>query len=399
MVPLPKHNSIMSHPFQFIHSNFFISVLTRTYDILFPLNRRSDNINLYLLSLPRICPPPLADFIQLNGKIVRIVKQIVLAHFFKDKSHIIGKILFYGVRIDLYNSAGINCAHINRNKPVPEPEKVIRQQIDGLFSRFLCDRSFLSDSTVRENPDVVETGYEAAFDYEAVLALEPDVVLAYTVSSVEPPYLSRLRSLGVRVFILYDHLEHHPLARAEYVRLAGALTGRQELADSVFNDVSEKYLALAASVSGTAASAGKTRVLLNLPYSDMWYVPGAESYMSCLIRDAGGMVLGAEPGSSESSVISMEKAYDLSRDADFWLNTGNCTSRNQIEAIHPLFSRFGPMSSPHSVFNNVARVNEAGGNDFWESGAVHPELILSDLISIFGGKAGKGTLHYYVEVE
>ena len=258
---------------------------------------------------------------------------------------------------------------------------------------------FLSDSTVRENPDVVETGYEAAFDFEAVLALEPDVVLAYTVSSVEPPYLSRLRSLGVRVFILYDHLEHHPLARAEYVRLAGALTGRQELADSVFNDVSEKYLALAASVSGTAASAGKTRVLLNLPYSDMWYVPGAESYMSCLIRDAGGMVLGAEPGSSESSVIYMEKAYDLSRDADFWLNTGNCTSRNQIEAIHPLFSRFGPMSSPHSVFNNVARVNEAGGNDFWESGAVHPELILSDLISIFGGKAGKGTLHYYVEVE
>lgn len=56
-------------------------------------------------------------------------------------------ILFYGVRIDLYNSAGINCAHINRNKPVPEPEKVIRQQINGLFPRFLCDRSFLSDNT------------------------------------------------------------------------------------------------------------------------------------------------------------------------------------------------------------------------------------------------------------
>lgn len=260
---------------------------------------------------------------------------------------------------------------------------------------------FLSDSTVRENPDVVETGYEAAFDFEAVMALKPDVVLAYTVSSVEPPYLSRLRSLGVRVFILYDHLEHHPLARAEYVRLAGALTGRQELADSVFNDVSEKYLSLAASVSGTAANGSReaVRVLLNLPYSDMWYIPGAENYMSYLIRDAGGIVLGARPGRSESSVISLEKAYGLSRDADFWLNTGSCTTRSQIETAHPLFSRFGPMRSPHSVFNNVARVNEAGGNDFWESGAVHPELILSDLISIFGGTAQDGTLHYYIEVE
>jgi hypothetical protein len=34
--------------------------------------------------------------------------------------------------------------------------------------------------------------------------------------------------------VLYDHLEDHPLARAEYVRLFGALTGRIDKADSFF---------------------------------------------------------------------------------------------------------------------------------------------------------------------
>ena len=271
---------------------------------------------------------------------------------------------------------------------------------------------FLSDRTLAENPALVEVGDEAAFDYEAVMKLKPDVVLAYTVSSVEPQYIARLRSLGVRVFIIYDHLEHHPLARAEYIRLAGALTGRRAQADSVFNAVCEKYVSLAAAVSPRAVDAGmevasgrehsgrRVKVLMNLPFSDMWYVPGEDNYMSYLIRDAGGEVLGARKGRSSSSVISVEEAYRLSREADFWLHPGSCTTRDRITEIHPLFSRFGPMKRPRSIFNNVAQSNASGGNAFWESGAVHPELILSDLIAIFNGDAsGCSRLHYYIEVE
>lgn len=273
---------------------------------------------------------------------------------------------------------------------------------------------FLSDPELKGRQDLAEVGYDATFDYEMVMRLDPDVVLAYSVSSVEPQYVSRLRSMGISVFVLYDHLEQHPLARAEYVRVAGALTGARDVSDSLFRSVSEKYMGMAAAVADSigrrpeSGSAGgpildshvRPGVLLNLPYSDMWYVPGAENYMSALIRDAGGEVLGAAKGSAASSVISVEDAYRLSRKADFWLNTGNCTSRKQIESLHPLFPRFGPMRRTHSVFNNVARVNAAGGNDFWESGAAHPEMILSDLIAIFRGEAGDGSaLHYYIEVE
>ena len=56
-----------------------------------------------------------------------------------------------------------------------------------------------------------EVGYEAAPDYERILSLHPDLVITYTVSSVLPTYIVKLRSLGVRVLILYEHLEPDPL--------------------------------------------------------------------------------------------------------------------------------------------------------------------------------------------
>jgi iron complex transport system substrate-binding protein len=35
------------------------------------------------------------------------------------------------------------------------------------------------------------------------------------------------------------------------------------------------------------------------------------------------------------------------------------------------------------VYNNNARVTNQGGNDYWESGVIHPHVILKDLIKIF----------------
>ena len=61
---------------------------------------------------------------------------------------------------------------------------------------------------------VHDVGYEASMDYETIMRLDPDLVLAYKVGDAEPPYLTKLRSLGIPVLVLYDHLEQHPLARA-----------------------------------------------------------------------------------------------------------------------------------------------------------------------------------------
>lgn len=241
---------------------------------------------------------------------------------------------------------------------------------------------------------VPDIGYEAALDYEKILQIKPDLLVTYVVSGAEPQYITKLRSLGVPVLVLHDHLENHPLARAEYVRLFGALTGRMEQADSVFSDVRERYENLAASVSGNK----RVKVLLNIPYADAWYIPGADNYMSQLVRDAAGEVIGAEADATKSRVISLEDAYRLSRNADIWLNPGHCRTREQLAAVHQLFPSFGPLANGLPIYNNTLRITPEGGNDFWESGAVRPDLILEDLIKVFHS-GGDGDLNYYFRLE
>ncbi len=251
---------------------------------------------------------------------------------------------------------------------------------------------FVSDSLVRMRAR--EVGYEAQPDYEGILSLRPDLLLTYTVSSAEPPYIQKLRSLGIRVLVLYDHLESSPLARAEYVRLFGALAGRRAEADSAFAAVRDRYLAR------VRHPARPVKVLMNIPYGDQWFIPGDANFLSQLVRDAGGEILGAARG-VESSTVSVEEAFALAADADCWLHPGWCRTKDQLRSVHPLFADFPVLAK--SVYNNTLRQTPGGGNDYWESGAARPDLILEDLCAIFSACQGTSpvpadSLHYYLEV-
>jgi iron complex transport system substrate-binding protein len=248
--------------------------------------------------------------------------------------------------------------------------------------------------------DVADIGYEASPDYERIAALHPDLLLAYEVSGAKSQFILKLETLGIPVLVLHEHLEGHPLARASYIRFFGALTGRMHEADSVLEAVSFNYLSLTDSVRQNIHK--KRKVLVNIPYNDAWYIPGEGNYLSQLVRDAGGEVLGSKPGQASSSIF-IENAYSLSKEADLWLNVGWCRSLEQLEGINPLFPNmltnirnnasergYDPSSV---VWNDNLRANPHGGNDFWESGVVHPDIILRDLVSVFSGSPAPTT--YY----
>ena len=246
--------------------------------------------------------------------------------------------------------------------------------------------AYVSDPEVQAH--AVDVGYDAALDYETILKLRPDLVLTYAVSAAEPPYLQKLRDLGIRTAVIHEHLESHPLARAEYIKFFGLLTGRKERADSLFADIRDRYLSL------VKESDAPKSVLVNIPYADQWYIPGGDNYMTRLIHDAGGVVLGAVPGRFESSVISVEKAYELAQEADCWLNPGWCATKAQLRSVHPLFAYFPVLGK--SVWNNTKQSTPGGGNAFWETGPAHPDLILEDLRAIFDGTSVPG--NYYLPV-
>ena len=247
--------------------------------------------------------------------------------------------------------------------------------------------AYVSDPEVQAH--AVDVGYDAALDYETILNLRPDLVLTYAVSAAEPPYLQKLRDLGIRTAVIHEHLESHPLARAEYIKFFGLLTGRKERADSLFADIRDRYLSL------VKESDAPKSVLVNIPYADQWYIPGGDNYMTRLIHDAGGVVLGAVPGRFESSVISVEKAFELAQEADCWLNPGWCATKAQLRSVHPLFADFPVLGK--SVWNNTKQSTPGGGNAFWETGPAHPDLILEDLRAIFDGTEVPG--YYYFQLE
>ena len=241
---------------------------------------------------------------------------------------------------------------------------------------------------------VAEVGYDEMPDYEKIISLNPDVVLAYQTGSTVPAYVTKLRSLGVRVFMVYDNFENHPLARAEYIRLHACLAGQPAKADSIFNGICDRYNAISERLKDVQIR----KVLMNTPYADQWFIPGQSSYMARFIQDAGGEILGSKEG-RESSVISVEQALNLAAQADLWLHPGILKSKDALLKEHPLFSSFSVIDKPHSLWNNTLRSNNAGGNDFWEGGAVNPDLILKDLAMILHPELFEGELTYYLELE
>lgn len=250
---------------------------------------------------------------------------------------------------------------------------------------------YVYSAPVRER--ACEIGFDAALDYERILSLKPDLLVTYSVSGAVPQYVSKLRNMGLQVLVLSDHLERHPLARAEYVRLYGRLTGQSSVADSVFAMVRRRY----ENVAADSLTRTRVPVLMNVPYGDIWYVPGADSYMARLVYDAGGEILGSVKGIA-SGTITIENAYHLSQKADIWLNPGNCRTRDELRSLHQLFPDFGPLAENAPIYNNILRVAPGGGNDFWESGAMRPDLILKDIRKIIvhaqGGPAADSLVFF-----
>lgn len=249
--------------------------------------------------------------------------------------------------------------------------------------------AFVYDGNFRElitKGVIHDIGSETAPDYEKILSLKPDLILAYGVSGSDNSYIRKFRSLGVKVLVINDYLENDPLAKLEYIKLFGALTGRQAAADSIFGRKSLDYLRvkkLVEDATGQGGSAGnRTKVLMNLPYKDIWYIPGAENYMAKLVKDAGGEILGAKEGVSISSRESFERMYSLGMGADVWIHLNSLSRKDAISAENRLYANF-PLFKNGRLFNNTKRMSAGGGSDFWESGSLNPDIILSDLVQIF----------------
>ncbi|MDR2885899.1 MAG: ABC transporter substrate-binding protein [Rikenellaceae bacterium] len=245
--------------------------------------------------------------------------------------------------------------------------------VSGL--RYLANESIHKAAAQGKVKDV---GYEGNINYEMLVMLHPDVVFMYSVSGEKLPVIDKMRELRVPVVMIGEYLEPSPLGKAEWVVAFGEIMGCRERAEELFRGVSLDYAAAAQLARGAAAKPG---VMLNAPWRDTWFVPGDQSYMVRLIRDAGGRYVCEGVDSEQSRAINGETAFMYADKADYWLNINSISSMAELLQLNPNFADIPPVRSGR-VWNNTLRATAAGGSDFWESGAVYPNLVLQDLIHI-----------------
>ena len=242
-----------------------------------------------------------------------------------------------------------------------------------------------------------DVGYEGTLNSELIVRLEPDLLMAYGVTSPSSGQLGRLTSMGVKVIYNADYLEEHPLARLRWIKLFGLLTGKQVMADSIYNAVSERYNELADRVRRSVHE--RPEVLLGAPWEDVWYVSHSNSYIGSLVEDAGGDYLFSDLSESNSIPFSVEAVFKRAADADIWINPGTSENMSELAAADHRLSVL-PVCSRGEVWNNRNRTTPGGGNDYWESAVVRPDLLLMDFISIIHPELLPGhTPYYYRKLE
>jgi len=256
-------------------------------------------------------------------------------------------------------------------------------------------KDFVTNSIVKKGIEqglVHDVGYDQNLNYELLLQMKPDLVMAYGIGSDVAAHLSKMNDLNIPVVINAEYLEETPLGRAEWLVFTGSFYNQTEHAQQVFNKIVMEYDSLKNLVSATSH---KPLVLSGLPYKDNWWVPGGKSYMANMIADAGGDYLWKDNPSRESFVVSLESAIVKASQAEVWINTGQTHSIQEILESDERF-KIIPSLQKKMVYNDNKEMNPTGGNEVWETGAANPQDLLRDLILMFHPEIKiDRAFHYY----
>ena len=205
-----------------------------------------------------------------------------------------------------------------------------------------------------------------------------------------------LKELNIPFMYVGDYLEESPLGKAEWLVALAEVAGKRTEGEKVFAEIPVRYNALKKRVTDAAIDAPS--VMLNTPYGDNWFMPSTESYVARLIKDAGGDYIYKKNTGNASAPIDLEEAYLLASQVDMWLHVGMANTLDELRAACPKFTDTRCFRNGY-VYNNNARTNAAGGNDYYESAVVNPDLVLRDLVKIFHPELVAEDFVYYKQLK
>ncbi len=244
------------------------------------------------------------------------------------------------------------------------------------------------------NRKIRSGGAVAGINLEEIVAHQPDAVITYSDPTQNKLYRS-IQQMGIPVIFINEFNEQHPLNKTEYLQVFGELVGKKGMADSLINDITLRYNQLKTQAKETTK---KPTVFTEIMRSDIWYMPGGNSFISNYLKDAGSHYIWANTASTSAIPLNFEQVLSQAENAEFWLNASDFSSRKELENAfkgHALFNSF----KKDNVYNYIKRKNKQGANDFFETGTVRADWVLKDLIQIFHPDVlPKDSLYFYKRI-
>ena len=233
-------------------------------------------------------------------------------------------------------------------------------------------RKLISEGKVRE------LGQNEALNTESLLALQPDVVIGFSIDGSNKSF-NTLQKSGIPVVFNADWTESSPLGKVEWIKFFGAFFGKMEAANAFFEEVEQEYLAareLAKKAEDTPT------VVAGAMYRDQWYLPAGNSWQAIFIEDANADFLFSQTEGTGSLSLSFETVLSEAADADFWVGPAQFTGYEELKDASPHYTRFKAFQDKN-IFTFSSEKGETGGVIFYELAPMRPDLVLNDLISIF----------------
>ncbi len=241
--------------------------------------------------------------------------------------------------------------------------------------------SYISDTLFRtlvKNGHIKEIGSGRQINSEKLLMLHPDLLMQFNSgfgSNNDEIFIKN----GIPVFYNADWMEQNPLGRAEWIKVFGLLFGKDKQADSIFNQIENRYLKIKQQIDTIKQ---KPLVFQGGSFGDKWFVPGGKSYATQLIKDAGGQYLWQDDTHNGSVTLNFENILLQLPKADVWLNPGMLISKKAIIRQIPVAKTFKSFQNDRIYTYNLKR-GRNGGVLYFEESNICPDKVLSDLFHIF----------------
>lgn len=265
-------------------------------------------------------------------------------------------------------------------------------------------RAALSGNTSAQNP-IVDCGSSMAPDIERIIALKPEAILLSPFENSGG--YGKLDKLHVPIIEAADYMESSPLGRAEWMKFYGMLFGNEEgrvkreegksngisgscepKADSLFAKIEKEYLKLKAEAAGYPKSLS---ILTERKTGNVWYVPGGQSTIGILLKDANARYIFEDDQHSGSLAMSPEQILAKGKQVDVWAFKyfgGAPLSQAQLLQEYDGYKAL-------AAFNrgNIYQV-DTSTVPYFELTSFHPELLLREFIILAHGERF-GKLRFY----